>query len=80
MSRTEMSKLMRRIVVLAVMITGLAFASSGLVQNSAGAAICCEQCYINFDNCLLGCNDNQTCITGCNNTLNHCVQFCNSGC
>jgi hypothetical protein len=79
MSRTEISKLMRRIMVLAVLMLGLAVASTGLVENKAGAAICCSQCYINFDNCLNGCSD-QACVTGCNNTLNHCTQFCNSGC
>lgn len=79
MSRREISKLVRRIFVLAVLTTGLALSSSGLVGNTAGAAICCNQCYINFDNCLNGCGD-QTCIDGCNNTLNHCTRFCDSGC
>jgi len=80
MFRTEISRVMRRILVLAVLMTGLAVASSGLVENKAGAAICCSQCYINFDNCLNNCNDDPACVAGCNNTLNHCVQFCNSGC
>jgi hypothetical protein len=80
MFRTEISKLMRRVLLLAVLLTGLALTSSGLVENNAGAAICCSQCYINFDNCLNNCNDNQTCIAGCNSTLEHCTQFCNSGC
>ena len=79
MSRKEISKLVRRIFVLAVLTTGLALSSSGLVGNSAGAAICCSQCYVNFDNCLNGCGD-QACIDGCNNTLNHCTRFCDSGC
>lgn len=79
MSRKEISKLVRRFFVLAVLTTGLALSSSGLVGNTAGAAICCSQCYVNFDNCLNGCGD-QTCIDGCNNTLNHCTRFCDSGC
>lgn len=79
MFRTEISKLMRKMLVLAVLTTGLVIASTGVVENKAGAAICCSQCYINFDNCLNNCSD-QTCIDGCNNTLNRCVQFCNSGC
>src|ERR1043166_2302689 len=57
MSRREISKLVRRIFVLAVLTTGLALSSSGLVGNTAGAAICCNQCYVNFDNCLNGCGD-----------------------
>ena len=79
MFRTELSRLMRKVLVLAVLVTGLAVASSGLVENKAVAAICCEQCWINFDNCLNNCGD-QTCINGCNNTVNHCLQFFNSGC
>jgi hypothetical protein len=39
---------------------------------SAGAAICCSQRWENFDNCRLNCNDNPTCIAGCNSTLEHC--------
>jgi hypothetical protein len=80
MFRTEISRLMRKILVLGVLTTGLVIASTGLIENKAGAAICCDQCYVNFDNCLLNCNDNQTCIAGCNATLNHCVLFCNSLC
>ena len=55
-------------------------ASSGLVENKAVAAICCEQCWINFDNCLNNCNDDPGCNAGCNSTVQHCLQFCNSGC
>jgi hypothetical protein len=80
MFRTEVSKLMRRMLVLAVLITGLALASSGLVQRNANAAICCSQCFVNFDNCLNNCGSNQTCIDGCNATLERCHRFCNSGC
>lgn len=79
MSRTEILRLMRRFLVLVVLTVGLLFAATGL-ENKAGAAICCSQCYINFDNCLNNCNDDPGCVQGCNNTLNHCVQFCNSGC
>lgn len=80
MFRTEFSRLMRKILVLAVLTTGLLIASSGLVEQKAGAAICCEQCWINFDNCLLNCNDDPACNQGCNTTVQHCLQFCNSGC
>jgi len=75
MFRTEISKLMRRILVLAVLTTGLVFASSGLVESNVAANICCDQCWINFDNCLNGCSD-QTCIDGCNATVERCHRFC----
>jgi hypothetical protein len=71
--------LMRRGLLLAVLTAGLVFVSFGWAENSAGAAICCDQCYVNFDNCLNNCSD-QTCIDGCNTTLNNCLRFCNSGC
>ena len=74
MFRTNISKLMRRILALAVLTTGLVIASSGLVQSNA-AAICCDQCLINFDNCLNNCSD-QACIDACNATLVQCHQFC----
>jgi len=80
MSRKEISRLVRRIFMLAVLTTGLALSSSGLIGNTAGAAICCEQCFVNFDNCLNNCGSNQTCIDGCNSTLEHCTRFCDSGC
>jgi len=80
MTRTEISKLMRRAVLVLGLAIGLAFASSGVVEKKVeGAAICCEQCYINFDNCLNNCST-QTCVDGCNATLNNCTRFCNSGC
>lgn len=79
MVRTDIFKLVRRVFVLAVLTTGLALSSSGLLGNNAGAAICCSQCYVNFDNCLNGCST-QACVDGCNATLEHCTQFCNSGC
>ena len=66
-------KLVRKMLVLAVLTTGLMFASFG---NNARANISCDQCLINFDNCLLFCDDNQACIDGCNATLLHCYRFC----
>lgn len=80
MFRIEVLRLVRRVLMLAVLTTGLALAASGLVGNNARAAICCSQCYVNFDNCLNNCNDDPGCIQGCNTTLDHCTNFCNSGC
>ena len=79
MFRTEFSKLMRRMLVLAVLLTGLAVASSGVVEDKALANIPCCQCWTNFDNCLLGCST-QACVTACNVTLEHCHQFCEPSC
>ena len=70
-----MSKLMRRFLVLAVLTSGLLFASSGLVEKNAYANIGCCQCWDNFDNCLNNCST-QACIDSCNVTLEHCHRFC----
>ena len=80
MSRTDVSRVMRRILVLAVLVMGLALASSGLGQTNAVAAVCCSQCPENFDNCLLLCNDDPGCIAGCNSAWEHCNRFCDSLC
>lgn len=79
MFRTEVSKLLRRILVLAVLVTSLALASSGVVENNALANIPCCQCWENFDNCLLGCSD-QACVDACNAALEHCHRFCDPSC
>ena len=79
MFRTEISRLVRRILVLAVLTTGLVFASSGLVENNVAANICCDQCWINFDNCLNNCST-QACIDQCNVALQNCHRFCDPGC
>lgn len=80
MFRIEILRLVRRVLILAILTTGLALAASGLVGNNAGAAICCEQCFVNFDNCLNNCSDNQQCIAACNTTLNSCHRYCDSLC
>lgn len=80
MFHTEITSLIRRLLVLAVLITGLVFATSDFGGSQAGAAICCEQCFVNFDNCLNDCSDNQACIDGCNHTLQSCHRFCDSLC
>lgn len=79
MFRKDIMGLVRRILVLAVLIAGLALASSGWGQSGARAAICCGQCLENFDWCLNGCSD-QACVDQCNSTLVSCHRFCDWGC
>jgi len=80
MSRTDVLRLMRRFLVLAVLVIGLALASSGLGRTNATAAVCCSQCPENFDNCLLTCNDDPACIQACNTAWERCNRFCDSLC
>lgn len=80
MVRKEIQKLLRRVLILAVLMTGLTLAASGLVGNSAGAAICCDQCFENYDNCVEGCSGNPACEQACYNTLVTCYRYCNPYC
>lgn len=80
MVREETQRLLRRVLMLAVLTTGLTLAASGLVGNTAGAAICCDQCFINYDNCFDSCNGNSACEQACYNTLVTCHLHCNPDC
>jgi len=79
MVRKEMHRLLRRVLMLAVLTTGLALAASGLVGSNAGAAICCDQCLINYDVCYGGCTDS-ACEQACYNTLVSRYRYCNPDC
>ena len=76
----EIQRLLRRVLMLAILTTGLTLAASGLVGNNAGAAICCDQCYENYDMCYGGCGGNPTCEQACYNTLVSCHRYCNPDC
>ena len=80
MVRKEIKSLLRRVLILAVLMTGLALAASGLAGNNAGAAICCDQCFENYYNCVDGCGGNPTCEQACYNTLTNCYRYCNPNC
>ena len=80
MVRIETQRLLRRFLILVVLMTGLFLAASDVTQNKAGAAICCDQCFLNYDNCVDGCGGNPTCEQGCYNTLVSCYRFCNPNC
>lgn len=81
MVRIEILRLARRVLVLVVLTTGLALAVSGSLGNKAGAsAICCDQCFINYDNCYDNCNGNTACQQACYNTLVNCHLHCNPDC
>jgi len=80
MVRKDVQRLLRRFLILAVLMTGLTLAAFGVVENKAGAAICCDQCFLNYDNCVDGCGGNPTCEQGCYNTLVSCYRFCNPNC
>lgn len=80
MFRKEILTLVRRVLLLAVLTAGLALASSGLLGNSAGAAICCSVCFSNYDTCYDNCNGNEACEDACYGTLITCHNHCNPDC
>ena len=80
MVRKETQRLLRRVLMLAILTTGLTLAASGLGGNKAGAAICCDQCFANYDTCYLNCNGNEACEDACYNTLITCHLHCNPDC
>jgi hypothetical protein len=80
MSRTETQGLLRKLLVLGVLLMCLTFVASDLGGRNAGAAICCDQCWLNYDNCMANCNGNPTCETGCVNTFRTCYRYCDPFC
>lgn len=73
-------RLVRRLAVLAVLIAGLAFAAADFGGGKAVAAICCDQCFTNYDNCYLACDGNEACEDACYSTLIICHNHCNPDC
>ncbi len=73
------SKLVRRILMLTVLTTGLALSSSELVGNTAGAVTCCSQCIDNYGACLNACST-QACIDKCDTVFGHCYLLCDPNC
>jgi len=80
MTRKEIQRLLRRVLMLVVLTTGLALSASGLIGNNADAAICCDQCFTNYDNCYIACNGNEACEDACYSTLITCHNHCNPDC
>lgn len=75
MVHKKIHRLLRRVLILAVLTTGLALAASGLGSN-ARANMDCDQCLINYDMCYGGCTDS-ACEQACHNTLINCYRYCN---
>lgn len=73
-------RLVRRFLTLCLLLGCLAFVSSDLNGGKTGAAICCDQCFNNYDNCYDACNGNTACENACYNTLVNCHRYCNPDC
>jgi hypothetical protein len=80
MIRKETQRLLRRFLMLAILTAGLTLAASGLGGNKAGAAICCNQCFANYDSCVDACGGNPSCEQTCYNKLVTCHLHCNPDC
>lgn len=77
MLKTETLRLVRRLMVLSVLILTLTVISSGMFGSNARAAISCQQCEDNFDQCQANCPDELP--HGCNwcsNVYRNCIKNC----
>ena len=76
-------KIVRKLSMLAILITCLVLASTE-GTNKAKAATCCSACTPNYHSCLSYCGicgcDQQFCIINCNNYRQNCVSTCDPSC
>jgi hypothetical protein len=72
--------ILRKLFILGVMLTGLAFVSTSNLRSAGASAPCCEECESQLNDCLSGCGGSSSCQTACfqqnNSCIRHCV-FCN---
>jgi hypothetical protein len=90
MVATNRSRLIRRLLVLAVLAMGLVL-SMGVANRNARATTCCSTCEPAYESCLIhecGCNpitlvcppNDQVCINRCQLFFNECDINCDEGC
>lgn len=74
MLNTELQRLIRRLLVLAVLVGCLAVvASTNLSSQTAYARGCCSECEAGLDNCLSQCSDS-ACQSACFADYNRCYR------
>lgn len=78
--RTEMRRLVRKLLMLGVLAVALAFASSDLAGGTTSAAPCCSSCDPDYESCMAGCGGNPTCESWCQNRLFSCYRWCSFSC
>ena len=80
MLQIQTRRLVRRFLILTALLTFLAFTAFRPAAPEARAAICCDQCWTNLDNCLEACNGDASCESSCHTTFNNCYRYCNYDC
>lgn len=78
--RTEIRRLMRRLLALGVLVVALGFASSDFAGGTTVAAPCCSSCDPAYENCIANCGGDPTCETNCQNRLFSCYRWCSFSC
>ena len=77
MLKTETLRLVRRLMVLSFLVLTLTVMSSGAFGSRAMAAVSCQQCEDNFDQCQFNCPPELP--NGCN-WCNTAYRFCIRNC
>lgn len=82
MSAIRIQRLLRRLLVLTVLLSALAFLSADFANRTAYAATCCSQCDPQLEACYQSCGDPPfgACLTFCQNRYNRCVNTCDPEC
>lgn len=77
MLKTETLRLIRKLMVLSVLVLTLSLMSSGMFGGRAMAAVSCQQCEDNFDQCQFNCPDElpHGC-NWCNTAYRLCIRNC----
>lgn len=79
MFNPDLFRLTRKLFALVALLVCLAFAATDLGTTGARAAICCDQCFYNYDVCVDGCTTT-ACEQSCYDTLVNCHRYCNPDC
>lgn len=71
-------RLIRRLMILLVLAITLLCASPSPVERKAVASTPCEQCEVNYDECLIGCGDPApgACMFFCEWSYDRCLRTC----
>jgi hypothetical protein len=82
MKQSQVSRLVRKLIVLSILVLCLGVFSFGFGEKETFAAACCSSCDSDYDSCITSCGDPapSACIFFCNRQHNRCLSTCDSGC
>jgi len=82
MIRPEMSRLVRKLLTLGMLVACLCLFTMVSPGNRVAAAACCSSCDPAYESCVTGCGDpaSSACLNFCERRYERCVHGCNPGC